>query len=583
MHTLHGIAVSPGIAIGEAMVFDNEGYRIPRRFVSRDAVDQELGRLSGAMEAAAVEVETNRTAVHRQLGEQYAAIFEAHLQILRDNQLRVELDNVIRKESCSAEVAVSRVLRRYAKIFQNLEHTYLAERAADIYDIEKCLLRNLLGIQREELKNLTSPVLVLAHDLTPGETAQLDRRFVRGLVTEAGSSGSHTAIMAAALGIPCVVGTGRFMTDVAGGDLVIIDGDHGQVILGPDNETLSHYHRLIETQRRNLEQMETLTHLTAETIDHVRLQLLSNIEFPQEVHECVLKGSDGVGLYRTEFLYLGSQGEPTEEEQYQAYLEVIQTMGDKPVVIRSLDLGADKLPEVAMRFSLPEEKNPFLGLRSIRLSLRNLDMFRAQLRAVLRASVAGNARLMFPLVSTVGELRQAKRVLADVCEDLEEEGVPFRADLPVGIMVEVPATVMTIERFIPEVDFFSIGTNDLIQYTLAVDRGNKEVAGLYSASDPSVLRLIQMVVQAGKAGAVPVSVCGQMSSHPIYTMLLLGLGLRQLSVPPSAHAEIKMVCRSVTLPQCEAVAARAMALENARDVTRYLQEELKKVLPQLVV
>ncbi|HVW36165.1 MAG TPA: putative PEP-binding protein, partial [Pirellulales bacterium] len=307
-----------------------------------------------------------------------------------------------------------------------------------------------------------------------------------------------------------------------------------------------------------------------------RIQLHGNIEFPHDVQHCLERGADGIGLYRTEFLYLGAPSEPDEEAQYEAYAGVLRAMGDKPVVIRTLDLGADKLTAA----QTDAERNPFLGLRSIRLSLRNLPMFRTQLRAIVRASVVGNAQIMFPLISTMLELRQAKMVLADVIEDLEEHGLPFRRDIKVGMMVEVPSAVVMVDRFIEEVDFLSIGTNDLIQYTLAVDRSNKDVSALYTASDPAVLRLIDMAVKAGGRTGKPINLCGQMSGSPTYTMLLLGLGFRQLSVTPSAIPEIKRICRRLTIPQCEAVASRALNLENARDIKSYLKDELKKVLPE---
>lgn len=576
MQKLQGIAVSPGVAIGEALVMGNEGFRIPRRFLARDAVDNEMDRLNRAFDAAAAEIEHNRDAVAGQLGKEYGAIFEAHLQMLRDARLHAELTKMVRERHYSPEYAVSRTLRRYAKVFQSLNAGLFVERANDIFDIEKRLLRNLLGHRREEISSLTSPVLVLAHNLTPSETANLDRKFVLGFVTEIGGAGSHTAIVAEGMEIPAVVGTGPFLTDVSGGDLVIIDGDQGLVILRPDEETIARYRHEVEQRRTFVARLETLRDLPAETADGARIQLLGNIEFPHEVGHCLERGADGIGLYRTEFLYLGAEVVPDEETHYRAYAEVVEAMGGRPVVVRTLDLGADKLAP----HSADLERNPFLGLRSIRLSLRNLPLFRTQLRAVLRASVLGDVRVMFPLISTMLELRQAKMLLADVMEDLEERGEPFNRDLKVGMMVEVPSVVIMIDHFVEEVDFLSIGTNDLIQYTLAVDRSNKDVAGLYTASDPAVMKLIDTAVQAARRADVPVNLCGQMSGNTIYTMLLLGLGLRQMSVPPSAIPEIKKLCRSVTLPQCEAVAAHALSLENARDVKRFLKEELKKVLPE---
>ncbi len=580
MQRLQGIAVSPGVAIGEALVMDTEGFRIPRRFVARDAVVAELERLDKAIAAAGAEIEANRDAVARELGSQYAAIFEAHLQMLRDPKLRGELDAMIRDRHYSPEYAVSRTLRRYAKVFQTLQSSFVADRAGDIFDIEKRLLRNLLGRRREELSQLTSPVVILAHNLTPSETANLDRNFVRGFVTEVGGPGSHTAIVAEALELPAVVGTGPFLSDVGGGDMVIIDGDQGLVILQPDAETEAQYRAQAEQNRHVAVQLETLRDLPAQTADGVRIRLLGNIEFPQEVSHCVDRGADGIGLYRTEFLYLTSDTEPTEEDHFQAYSTVIKAMGDHPVVIRTLDLGADKYSGTP---AADDERNPFLGLRSIRLSLRNIPLFRTQLRAILRASALGNLHVMFPLITTIQEFRSAKMVLSDVMEDLDEAQVPFNREIPVGMMVETPAAAMMIDQFVQEVDFISIGTNDLIQYTLAVDRSNKEVAALYNACDPAVLRLIDMSIKTADRAKVGVNMCGQMSGSTTYTQLLLGLGLRQFSVAPAAIPEIKRVCRGVTIPQCEEIARRALTMERAITIKSFLREELKKALPEVAV
>ncbi len=579
MQKLRGIAVSPGVAIGDALVVDNEGFRIPRRFVSRDAVDDELERLTRAIEAAGEEIIRNRDTVGQELGEKYAGIFEAHLQMLRDARLRSELEEMVRQRHYSPEYAISRTLRRYAQVFQNLQKShYLAERANDIFDIEKRLLRNLLGHRRQTLGHLTSPTLVLAHNLTPSETAYLDRRFVRGFVTEVGGPGSHTAIVAEALEIPAVVGTGNFLTQVSGGELVIIDGNKGLVILRPDQDTIARYRHEEEESRTLALRLETLRDLPAVTGEGVRVEILGNIEFDYEVDHCLDRGADGIGLYRTEFLYLGADEEPDEECHFQAYSRVVKTMGERTVIIRTFDMGADKVPHLPP----PEdERNPFLGLRSIRLALCNVPMFRTQLRAILRASALGHVKVMFPLVSTLLELRQAKMVLADVVEDLEEHGVSYDKNLPVGMMVEVPAAVMMIDHFAAEVDFFSIGTNDLIQYTLAVDRSNKDVVGLYNACDPAVLKLIQLTIDAARRRQIAVGLCGQMSGSTTYTMLLLGMGLRQFSVSPAAIPEIKKVCRSVTIPQCEAIAERALAMDSARDIKTFLRGELRKQVPDL--
>ena len=558
---------------------DNEGFRIPRRFVSRDTVDSELERLDKAMQAAGKEIARSREAVSDELGSKYGAIFEAHLLMLGDQQLRNELEEMIRQKHYSPEYAVSRTLRRYAQVFQRLESGYLAERANDIFDIEKRLLRHLLGRRREGLSHLTSPVLVLAHNLTPSETANLSREYVMGFVTEIGGPGGHTAIVAEALEIPAVVGTGPFLSEVSGGEMVIIDGNQGFVILSPDEETIARYRHEKEENLHLAANLEQLRDLPAETSDGVEVKLYGNIEFPYEVDHCVKRGADGVGLYRTEFLYLGVEDEPDEEVHFEAYSRVVKAMEGRPVTIRTFDLGADKVPHLP---DPEDERNPFLGLRSIRLALANLDMFRVQLRAILRASAFGKIRVMFPLVTTVLELRQAKMVLGDVMEDLDECGIPFDRNIEIGMMVEVPAAVIMIEHFVDEVDFLSIGTNDLIQYTLAVDRSNREVVSLYNASDPAVLRLIKRAIEAGDESGTPVSLCGQMSGGPAYAMLLLGLGLRHFSVTPSMIPEIKKICRSVTIEQCKAVAERVMEMESAQNIENFIRGELRRVAPEFL-
>lgn len=579
MQKLEGIAVSPGIAIGEALVIDREGGHIPRRFLPPSAADAELLRLDRAIQGLAGEISRDRDAVAKELGARYGAIFDAHLQMLRDPVLRGELEQLLRERHFSAEYAVNRTLRRYAKVFQSLEGSFVAERATDINDIEKRLVRQLSGQPRQDFSKLTSPAIVLAHDLTPSETACMNKRLVLGFATEVGGPGSHTAIVAQGLEIPAVVGAGNLLNEASSGDIIIIDGDHGYVIVQPDEATLTDYRRRVEQQQTFAVELESLRDLPAQTSDGVRITLLANIEFPLEVAHCLERGSEGIGLYRTEFLYLGTTVEPDEDVHYQAYAEVLRAMEGRPVVIRTLDLGADKMTHLQ---ALEPERNPFLGLRSIRLSLRHLPTFRTQLRAILRASLLGDVRIMFPLISTVMELRKAKMILADVCEDLEEHGIPCRRDVPVGIMVEVPSAAVMIDQLAPAVDFLSIGTNDLIQYTLAVDRTNKDVVGLYNSCDPAVLRLISQTCEGARRCHKPVSLCGQMSSNPINLMLLLGLGLRQLSVSPSAVPEIKQACRAVTIPQCEAIAQRVAAMDNARDIKQYLREELRKVAPDLV-
>ena len=538
MLKLQGIAVSPGVTIGEALVLDSEGFRIPRRFVARSAVDSELERLARAVADTAKEIERNRDAIELELGGQYAAIFEAHLAMLHDTRLQEELQSAVRDRNWWPEYAVSRTLRRYAKVFQNLDN-HIAQRAHDIYDIEKSLLRNLLGERRETLADISQPVIVLAHNLTPSETANLDRRFVQGFATELGGPGSHTAIVAEGLEIPAVVGLGPFLADVSGGEPVILDGNQGVVILQPDEETIARYRLEAEIARSVAAQLDTLRDLPAETIDGVRIGIHGNIEFPNEAEHCIARGCDGIGLYRTEFLYLTSPREPTEEDHFAAYSEVVRAMPNLPVVIRTLDLGADKLRTE----TTSEERNPCLGLRSIRLSLRHIPSFRTQLRAILRVSAMGDVRVLFPLISTILELRQARMVLADVMEDLAEKRIDFNRNMKVGMMVETPAAAMMIDVFVKEVDFVSIGTNDLIQYTLAIDRADNEVAALYDPLHPAVLRLIANTINAGERVGKPVAVCGEMAGDSHLTRLLLGLGLTHFSMQAQQLLDVKREIR----------------------------------------
>ncbi|UUO05951.1 phosphoenolpyruvate--protein phosphotransferase [Blastopirellula sp. J2-11] len=582
MRILQGIAVSPGVAIGEAVVIDDKGYRIPRRFIARGAVESEMQRLEGAFAAVGKQIEQSRDEIAGELGQQYGAIFSAHLQMLQDAKLRNEIDHLVKQRHYSAEYAITRALGKYSKFFENLPTAYLRERANDVHDIERRLMGELIGNRREALEEIKSPVVVLANNLTPSETANLNREMVLGFVTEVGGPGGHTAIVAEALEIPAVVGVGDFLNEVSGGDLVIVDGDQGRVIFQPDDETIARYEQEVEEHRSLAARLDLLRDLPSELLSGEQIHLYANIEFPHEVDACLQRGAEGIGLYRTEFLYLGQEQEPTEEDHYQVYAKVVQDMGGAPVVIRTLDLGADKIAR-SPNESRVAEANPFLGLRSIRLSLRNISLFRTQLRAVLRASMIGEIHVMFPLVSTLHELRQAKMLLTDIMEDLDEEGIPYDRNLKIGMMVEVPSSVIMLDHFAKEVDFISIGTNDLVQYTLAVDRSNKEVAALYNNCDPAVLRLIEMTVRLAKEADIKTTLCGQMGGNPIYAMLLIGLGLRSLSITPSAIPEIKKVCRSVSLAQCEEVARRVREMENAREIKRYLREEVRRAVPELMM
>jgi len=581
MEIIRGIAVSPGVAIGPALVLDTEGFFIPQRFIENPQREDEVQRLRQALQHAAAETRESQQTLSQRLGAHYGAILGAHALMLSDPALSREIESLIREQRFAAEYAVSRVMRHHAKLLQSVEASAEASRVGDLFDIEKRILRHLLGEKRQQLQQLSQAVVVLSHDLTPSETAALDPRKVHGFATEAGGRASHTAIVAGVLEIPTVVGLGDFITDVSGGDQVIVDGNRGLLILNPDQETLRRYEQTRSTFHLLESQLSELRELPAQTRDGVRIQMHGNIEFPHECGHCLERGAEGVGLYRTEFLYLGRQSDPTEAEHLEAYLTALRTLGpNRPLVIRTLDLGADKFQARNQRTQ--QERNPFLGLRSVRLCLRNLPLFKTQMRAILRASALGDVRILFPMISTVYELRQCKLVLGEVKEDLQEEGIAFNDRLRIGTMIEVPSAALMAEQLAREVDFFSIGTNDLVQYTLAADRDNEAVASLYSPGDPAVLRLVDMVVKAAHKYGIGVNVCGEMSGEPLYTMLLLGLGLRQLSIAPHNIPEIKKVIRSVTVEEAVAVSQEAMRLETARDVNNYLREQTRRVLPEVV-
>ena len=580
METRRGIAVSPGVAIGPALVLDTEGVVISRRTILASQVETEIDHLADALFRAAEEARRREQLLTEQIGREIG-ILQGHATLYEDVGLRRDVEAMIRTQHFSAEYALSRHVRKIIHLFDNLpaNHEFLRLRA-DFLDLERQVLNQLLGIAEDStIPFAGEPVIVLAHDLTPSETAQLDPKTVHAFATESGGPTSHTAIMAGALEIPAIVGLGRFLGDVASGDIVIVDGGQGVLILDPDPATIAIYtaKRLAESSESGL-RYEPLRDVPSVTRDGVRISLLGNIEFPSEAVHCLERGADGVGLYRTEFLYVNKSTDPTEQEHFDAYKAVLTAVGpSRPVVIRTLDIGADKFSSVSGL--LTGEKNPFLGLRSVRLCLKNLPLFKTQLRAILRASVYGDVRVMFPMVSTMMELRQCKSLLAEVREDLEEQGIPFKSSIPVGTMIEVPSAAILADVLAKEVDFFSIGTNDLVQYTLAADRNNENVAGLYNAADPAVLRLIQMVCVAAKHQDIDVNVCGEMSGELMFTPLLVGLGLRQMSATPRKIPDIKRAVRNLTVADAERIAREAVRMETAREVTTYLREQQRRILP----
>jgi len=579
MLELQGIAVSPGVAIGKVLILDQEGYRITRSQIDSSDRNNEAQRLRQAIDEASSRLDEHRQRSAEKLGKKVGAIFSAHQQMLLDPSLQAEWLRLIDEECYSAEYAISSVLNRYAQAFRNMGSGMMSERAADIRDVERTLLESLGG-HPTQVSGGDGQSVLASHDLTPGETAKLDREKILGFCTEVGGPGGHTAIVARGLEIPAVVGLGTFLHRIANAADVIVDGYRGRVILQPTEEVIARYRERMEVRATRTTKLSELRDLPAQTLDGAKVKLMANIEFPYEVEACLARGAEGVGLYRTEFLYLGSAKEPTEDQHFDAYNEVVTAMGGKPVVMRTLDLGADKMGQSPQ---FDRENNPFLGLRSIRLSLRNPQMFRTQLRAMLRAASAGDLRIMFPMITTLHELRTARMVLRQVIDDLQEEGIPVPAKVLVGMMVEVPAAVLMLDHLLPEVDFISIGTNDLIQYTLAVDRTNEYVADLYTGLDPSVLRLIKQSVDQALKYGVDVSVCGEMSSTPLCALLLVGFGVRTLSAPPSALPQVKQAIRNVTLTDCVAMAERSIEYGTAREVDAYLQGRFAELLPEMAI
>ncbi len=580
METRKGIAVSPGVVIKDAFVLETEGYRIPRHLIKEDEIPKEISRLEEATTAAWKEIEKLEDSVSKNLGSQIGSIFATHKLMLQDKLLLREFSNKVEQHKFSAEYAVSLVLRVYIKKFESIDDPYLSARVGDIYDIEKRLLRNLLGEKREELKNLTEEVVVVAHDLSPSQIASLDTTKVRGFVTDLGSRNSHAAIVARALGIPAVVGLETATVDVFGGDRVIIDGNRGNVIVRPDEETIKEY-QLIEKDFHVFEERLTseLKDLPAVTLDGREILILGNIEFPRDIGPSLNQGATGIGLYRTEFLFLGSNDAPTEEEHYNAYSQSVQELGDKPLIIRTVDLGGDKF----FPANSNTELNPFLGCRSIRYCLEHPNVFKSQLRAILRASALGNAKIMFPLISSLQELRKAKDIVKEVMEELNQKGINFDEKIEIGIMIEVPSAAVVADDLAKEVDFFSIGTNDLIQYTLAVDRSNEKVAHLYSPAHPAILRLLKMTIKAAEENNIKIGICGEMGGEIEFTILLLGLGLREFSVAPAMIIpEVKKIIRSVSYERAKEVAETVCSYNDPAETKEYLRNIAREIIPELI-
>ncbi|MFG0285202.1 MAG: phosphoenolpyruvate--protein phosphotransferase [Phycisphaerales bacterium JB039] len=577
MQIVKGIPVSPGIVIGRVFVQDDRTQRIAPRAIPPEQVPQELARLEDALAKSVADLTAVQQRSEQEMGSEAAKIFLFHIGVLQDPTLVGPMREIVADEMLCAEYAVYHVFQEWAARFAAMRDTAITTKVDDLRDLAGRVLDHLIGEHAVRLRQLPHQAVVLASDLTPSQTADFDRELVMAFATDLGGRTSHTAIVARALRIPAVVGCHDLTGRATEGQRVIIDGDRGLVILDPDRDHLDRYRQLIEQARTFQLSLRELSILPCETADGAPVCILGNIEFPDEIASILELGGEGVGLYRTEFLYLTRQSEPTEEEHYEAYRKCVDLLAGRELTIRTVDLGADKYTQTQLE---APERNPFLGLRSIRYSLNHLLDFKRQLRAILRASADGPIRIMVPLVTSTGELRQTRALLRDVMEDLSDEGVAFDPDIDVGMMVEVPAAAVMADTFAREADFFSIGTNDLVQYTLAVDRTNERVAGLFTPFHPAVLRLIREVTRAGERRGTPVSCCGESAADLEFAILLLGLGLRTLSVAPPSIPQLRRLVRSVTIRQCERIARRAVALDSDSEVTAYVRDQARKIIPE---
>ncbi len=577
MEIKSGIPVSPGVAIAPALVLDSESFRIPRRFIRKDEVDTELKRFELARTKAIEEISEIRDSIHSIVKEEVGLIFNAHLQMLNDPLITREIPEKIKAKRYTPEYAVSRVFKKIIKPMKEINDAYFLQRVNDFYDIQKRLLRNLLGQRAHDLAALDRKVVVVAHDLTPSQTATLNKAMVAGFVTDVGGATSHTAILANALGIPAVVGLGTITSDVSGGDVVIVDGKSGRVIVNPDDATRAKYEArgqgYIDREKRLADAAAKASRTTA---DDVAVHLYANIEWDNEIELALKLGAEGVGLFRTEFIYGQYGAHPTEEQHLEVYRRAHAALEGRPLTLRTMDFGADKF---AAEVGLEHEENPFLGCRSIRLSLREPSLLITQVRAALRAATMGPTRLMLPMVGSVEEYRSGRLLIQNTITDLKREGIDHRADVPVGMMVEVPSAALIVEHFLKECDFFSIGTNDLVQYTLAVDRNNQYVAGLFKHTNPAVLKLIHHVIKTCTDAGKPVSVCGEMAGEARYAVLLLGMGLRNFSVGPTALPELRTLLSRVKTSEAIELATRALGMTSADEIAAILDIEAERLLP----
>jgi phosphoenolpyruvate-protein phosphotransferase (PTS system enzyme I) len=569
-----GIAASPGIAIGKAFVLDQEDIAIKKREISEAEIEQDIERFREAIRKTEEELLDTKEKVSHKLGAKHARIFDAYLLILEDPVFVEETIQRIRKNALNVEYVFTQTLDKIVKVFNSIDDEYLKERSKDIQNLGKRVLKFLVGEEKESLAHLEDKVIVVASDLTPSDTVAMREENVLGFATDRGGKTSHTTIMAQSLEIPAVVGLKDITQKVTTGDIIILDGNQGMVILNPDETALKEYRKQQRKLKQEEKELKKLKLLEAKTLDGYKVEMMANIEVPEEIDSVIKHGAEGIGLYRTEFLYLNRSDMPGEEEQWYAYKKVAKAMYPLPVVIRTIDVGGDKFLSVA---GTPQEINPFLGLRAIRLCLKHTDIFRMQLRAILRASALGNVKIMYPMISGIEELQKSNQILKEVKDELVKERVPFDHHIQVGAMIEIPSAALTAEVLAQEVDFFSIGTNDLIQYTMAVDRVNESVAYLYEPLHPAVLSLIKRVIDAAHKENKKVAVCGEMAGDPAVTLTLLGMGLDEFSMGSTSIPKIKKIIRSVTRKEAVALTRQVLNQTNTASIKKIIKQiELDK-------
>ncbi|MBL7076937.1 MAG: phosphoenolpyruvate--protein phosphotransferase [Kiritimatiellae bacterium] len=578
-HHARGIGVSPGVVIGPVFVLASQAVTVVEEKLKPEQIDHEIARLEDALIATRGQLKLIQEDLGEQTGGRDASILDAHLLVLDDRAFVEEVIKKTRKDCCNVEVAVRDVAESYAGMLAALKDDYLRERVADVRDVARRVIRNLLGDVDTALGSLTQKHIVVANDLAPSDTATLRKDVVSGFATDLGSPTSHTAVMARALEIPAVVALRDITQHVRSGDIVLMDGNKGALIVNPTPEELEEYGALAEARRSIERGLDSLLDEPAETSDGHRIILSANIEHPDELPAVKQHGAEGVGLFRSEYLFIFRGAAVGEEEQAVAYTKLATTLHPDPVIIRTLDLGGDKFFRDGLGH---DESNPFLGCRSIRLSLQYPKQFKSQMRAILRASAVGNVKIMYPMISNVDEVLQANELLKEAKQELRDSKVPFTEDIEVGAMVEVPSAALAADVLAEHVSFFSLGTNDLIQYTIAVDRVNERVAYLYEPTHPAVLKLIKMAVDAGHAKGIWVGVCGQMAADPVLAPLLVGMGVDELSVSPQAVPLVKDAVRSVSYEQSRQLAETVLKCRSGTEALRHCREMVRETAPEVL-